>query len=297
MFKKLLVLLVVIFFCNCLIDRVFALEWKPLHERADNETMSSALVFAGENKNSLESLYLLGLVYLNAYKIKEAQEMFEDILRRSPQAPEALWGLAEVYRRRHMLDESEKMLERIIREKPDYSPAYISLAYLRYTRKDFKSSMLLANKVIKQGSENVDLSNFTRAHLVLSGNKGMLAHYGGPLAKVSHGLQVFSYLKKAESLQPHSPAVYFGLGSFYLLAPSIAGGNLEKAEELLLETIRKDPMFTDAYVRLGQLYKVKGDIQKYQEYIDKALQIDPGSELALDIKNGTCDFICVSGKE
>jgi Tfp pilus assembly protein PilF len=127
---------------------------------------------------------------------------------------------------------------------------------------------------------------------MVSGAKGMIAHYGGPLSKLINGTAVLPNLKKAQVLQPNSAAVMFGLGSFYLLAPPLAGGNLGKAEEYLKKAITIDPFFADAYVRLGQFYKIKGDNQKYSFYLNKALEIDPQNELANDIYSGKCKFIC-----
>ncbi len=121
----------------------------------------------------------------------------------------------------------------------------------------------------------------------------MIAHYGGPLSKIINGTAVLPSLKAAEKLQPESAGVKFGLGSFYLLAPTLAGGDLERAEAYLKKAIEIDPLFVDAYVRLGQLYKIKGDSVRYNEYLNKALKIDSQNELALDIKNGKCKFICL----
>ena len=162
---------------------------------------------------------------------------------------------------------------------------------------DFKEAIRLVTKVQKQGKNKVDLSNYARAYAIFAGAKGMIASNGGPLSKVVNGMQVLPTLKKAERLQPNSPAVLFGLGSFYFLAPRVAGGNVDKALEYLERAIAADPLFADAYVRLAQIYKNKGNEQKYELYIDKALEIDPDNELAKDEISGICKFNCVTVKE
>jgi len=124
------------------------------------------------------------------------------------------------------------------------------------------------------------------------GVKGMIAHYGGALSKVINGTAVLPNLKTAEKLQPEFSGVKFGLGSFYLLAPSLAGGDLGEAQKYLEEAVKIDPLFADAYVRLAQLYKIKGDTRRYNGYINKALEIDPKNELTLDVSSGKCKFIC-----
>jgi tetratricopeptide (TPR) repeat protein len=272
----------------------YCLEWKQLHEEADKITLPSALDFLKEKPNSLDDLYILGLVYLNLHKDQEAGEVFNKIIKLRPETIEARWGEAEVMRRKHNLEKSEAVLNEVIQANPAFSPAYISLAYIKYTQMDFKQSVSLAYKVIRQESPNVDLSNYTRAYLLVGGGRGMLAHYGGPVSKIANGTAVLSNLKKAESLQPDSPGVLFGLGSFYFLAPGLAGGNKGKALGYLERAVAQDPLFTDAYVRLAQFYKNKGDTAKYRIYLEKAAEIDPQNTLLLDTKNNECKFICAS---
>ncbi len=157
--------------------------------------------------------------------------------------------------------------------------------------------MRLTLKVIQQGRDKVDLSNYARAYSVYAGAKGMIAHYGGPVSKAINGLAVKSNLDKAAKLQPDAAGVLFGLGSYYLLAPALAGGDKTKAEIYFKKAIAADPLFADVYVRLAQLYKIKGDKEKYNLYLAKALEIDPGNELAIDTKSRSCKFICTGGKD
>lgn len=274
------------------INLSYALDWKELHEKADNMVLSDILADVKARPDSIKDLYVLGLVYLNLHKDKEAGEAFDKVLTLDPRVIEAKWGKAEVLRRRHQPQKSEELLRGVLKQNPDFSPASITLAYIRYIQMNFNAAVRLAIAVLKQGEKNVDQGNQVRAHLIYGGTKGMIAHYGGPLSKIVNGTAVLPSLKAAERLQPESAEVKFGLGSFYLLAPALAGGDLEKAEAYLKKAVEIDPLFADAYVRLGQFYKIKGDSARYNECLNKALEIDPQNELALDIKNGTCKFIC-----
>jgi len=131
------------------------------------------------------------------------------------------------------------------------------------------------------------------AYKPYAGSRGMLAHYGGLISKVIDGRTVLPYLKKAEQMSPDAPAVLFGLGSYYMLVPKLFGRDIEKAKLYLEKTIVLDPYFADAYVRLAQIYKKLGDKTNYSSYLAKALDLDPGNELALDVLSGKCNFICL----
>jgi Tfp pilus assembly protein PilF len=237
------------------------------------------------------------LVYLNLHQDDKAKEAFEASLNIDQGAFEARWGVAEVMRRQHEPAKAATALKDIVRSHPEFSPAYISLAYIKYMDMDFEGAVRLALIVMQMGREKVDLSNYVRAYCLYSGAKGMIAHYGGPLSKAINGLAVKPNLDKAEKLQPNSPGVLFGLGSYYFLAPVIAGGDKRKAETYLKRAIEVDPLFVDAYIRLAQLYKIRGEADKYDIYIKKASSIDPDNELLLDQLSGKCKFICIGGKE
>ena len=292
---RILTLLIITIFCLCL--NAFAIDWKKVHEAADARTSEEALVIYAKNQSSFENLYILGLTYLNEHKDKQAEETFRKMLIKQPESIQASWGLAEVLRRKKDIEESQKILEEVIKSEPGFSPAYISLAYLRYMQADFNGAVKLALRVQKQGKDNVDLSNYARSYLIFAGAKGMIASRGGLLSKVLNGTQVLPNLKRAEKLQPDSPAVLFGLGSFYFLAPGVAGGNVDKALEYLERALAADPLFADAYVRLAQIHKSKGDNEKYEFYINKALEIDLDNELAKDATSGICKFNCVTVEE
>ncbi|MBF0522296.1 MAG: tetratricopeptide repeat protein [Candidatus Omnitrophica bacterium] len=288
--KKNFLLVMVFFFMLTRLSS--ALEWKKIHNEADATTLQKAQKSVLKNPNSIPDLYRLSLVDLNLHKDNDAKGIYTKILSLDPKSLEALWGQAEVLRRQDKLEESNKILNKIIKSNPKFSPALISLAYIQYTLLKFDDAAQLAKKVIDQGKDNVDLSNYTRAHLILAGSKGMIASRGGLFSKFINGTAVLPLLKKAQKLQPDSPAVLFGLGSYYFLAPHIAGGNLDKAIYYLELAVKADPLFADAHVRLAQAFKTKGDIKKYQEHLNKAIQIDPLNALALDEKNKKCKFNC-----
>jgi tetratricopeptide (TPR) repeat protein len=269
-----------------------SLNWKYLHENAERMDVAAACALVHSEPYSIDALYILGLVNLNAHCESDAENTFHKILFLSPPTIEAQWGLAEILRRKHQIEESQDILNRLVKSHPEFSPAYISLAKIKFTQMDFVTSVELASKVIQRGTSNVDRGTYARAHLMIAGANGMIAHNGGLLSKISHGRSVLPNLKSAHKLLPDDPEVLFGLGSFYLLAPSLVGGSTNKALHYLGKAVVIDPLFADAYVRLAQAYKKKGDDGKYHKYLHKALEIDPQNVLAHDIESGECRYIC-----
>ena len=287
----------ILVFCFILSNKCFALDWKKLHEKADKQSLTQSLMVFQQIPASTENSYVLGLAYLNQHRDKEAESIFRKILENNPAIFEAKWGIAEALRRQHKITKAQNMLNEVLKDQPEFYPAVISLAYVRYIQMDFQESVRLAKKIMEAGSEKTDLSNYTRALCIYAGAKGMIAHYGGPLSKLINGTVAKPNLDKAEELQPNSAGVLFGLGSFYLLAPKLVGGDRVKSEEYIRKAIKIDPNFADAYVRLAQIYKIKGDIATFNKYLNRALEIDPGNELAIDAKSGACRYICAGGGE
>lgn len=282
-----------ILFVFIFVQSLLAFDWKDLHTQADSRILKDAQEIIMVNPDSVSDLYVLGLIYLNLRMNKEAESVFTKIVNLDKDLYEAKWGIAEVKRREHQLDKAEESLVEIKEAYPDFAPALISLAYIKYIKMDFNAAVKLASTVVYYGKDKVDLSNYVRALLLVGGSKGMIAHYGGPISKLINGMAVFPNLKRAEEFQPDSSQVLFGLGSFYLLAPSAAGGNIDFAFNYLEKAAKLDPGFSDCFVRLAQAYKIKGDMKKYEINIAKALELDPQNEIALDVKSGSCKFICL----
>ena len=84
--------------------------------------------------DSIEKLYLLGLVYLRFHQDEKAKEAFSKILDTDTSNIPAQWGVAEALRRQHDYRVCERLLKQIIKTSPEFWPAYNSLAYLKFYR-------------------------------------------------------------------------------------------------------------------------------------------------------------------
>jgi len=272
----------------CIAQTGFAFDWVAVHNAAETMPETSAQQIVAQKPDSAEGLYTLGLVYLSQHKDKQAQEVFE----RMPASIEARWGIAEVLRRQHKRQESARMLDVIIADDPSFMPAYVSRGFLYYLDLRFNDAVGCARVVMRQTQGKSDVRNVVRAYALYAGAKGMIAHYGGPFSKAINGTVVLPMLRKAEKIRPEAPEVLFGIGCFYILAPGFAGGDIDRGIEYLKRTVARDPLFADAYARLAQAYLFKGDRQQYALYLARALAVDPQNELACDVRDKTCIYIC-----
>lgn len=268
-----------------------AWEWQKIHTQANMVSIKEVLVNVEKNPDSEEALYSCALVHLRLHQDAQAQVLFQKILRAHPESIPAQWGEAEVLRRQHKLSKSRIIVDRVIQKSPDFYPAHITKAYISYLQGNFKETARIAQGVLAN-KEKADFDTYVRALVILAGARGLIAHYAGPVAKLVTGTKVLPMLKKAEKIAPQSAIVKLGLGAFYLLAPPVAGGNALRAQKYLLAAIEDDPLLADAYVRLSQAYKAAGDERKFKATLKKAMDIDPGNELAQDVSSGRCLFVC-----
>ena len=271
-------------------------DWARLHSEAERVTFQSM----SETEKSLDqqddAVYVCALRLLAVHQDEAAERYFKAILARSPDSVGAAWGVGEVARRRHDLDRSRDLLEKVVKREPAFWPAVVSLSRVVFLKQDFHRSLELAEKVTDAGEKASDSATFALGLVMVGEAKAMLAHTGGVVAKVRYGAGVQANLERAAKLRPDMPDVMLNLGAFYVFAPGIAGGDFDKGVGMLGKAIEKDPLLTDAYVRLGQAHRMKGEEQEYQSLMEQARTIDPKSELVVDVLSGKCVFICVDKK-
>jgi len=219
---------------------------------------------------------------LRSRKDQAALIILEKILAEQPENLEALWGKAEVLRRRRFYQEAEAVLKEILKRDPGHNPSLISLAYIRYKEDELKEALILANKVIKAGVGNKD--NQALAYMMLGSINSRLFKKCFLFGKIKSAFNIKSNFFKARDLAPHLPEVHLALGTFYLLAPSFFGGDLNKALEELEAAVEIAPDFATACARLAQVYRKKGIEDKFHHFIERAKNLDPANEVLREIE-------------
>ncbi|MFH1889111.1 MAG: hypothetical protein ABH806_03365 [Candidatus Omnitrophota bacterium] len=223
---------------------------------------------------------LLHLLKIRNDALAEAEA--ERILSVEPNDICALWAKAEVLRRAYKFKDSQKLLKIILIKSPDYAPSLISLAYIRYHDNDFASAIKLLKGVLR--GPDLEREDKAMAYMLIGIINARKASQGGFLSKVVYGARIMGYFEKAMVFAPDLPEVHLGLGTYCLLAPRIAGGNLDRAIEELKWAIRLAPDFATPNARLAQAYKEKGDLEQYRFYLKRAKELDPVNEVVRQIE-------------
>ncbi|MCX5697538.1 MAG: hypothetical protein NTU54_06205 [Candidatus Omnitrophica bacterium] len=201
----------------------------------------------------------------------------EQILNLEPYNIDALWIKAEVLRRKNNYKNSEELLRNILNDDPEHNPSLISLAYIEYNANKFDEAQRLIQRVLK--SKDLEREEQALAFMMLGAiNSGRAQSGGWIFNKFRYGTKIKGYFLKAREIAPDLPEVHLALGTFYLYAPALVGGNLNKAISELERAVSIAPEFATAYARLAQAYKAKNDMAKYNLFLNKAKKLDPQDE-------------------
>ena len=233
---------------------------------------------ASKNNTSINEAFWL----LKVRKDNAALVVFDKVLRVEPDNLDALWGKAEVKRRNRQYDAAEDMLNEILKKNPKHYSSLISLAYIRYKDGKLNEARKLISQVLVKDCH--DRQDRALAYMMLGAINSSLSAKGWLFNKVKYGIQIKGCILKARTLAPDLPEVHLGLGTFYLLAPVIMGGNLNQALKELELAVKIAPDFATANARLAQAYKKKGNLEKYNFYIQRARELDPKNEVLVDEK-------------
>lgn len=211
-----------------------------------------------------------------------ASREIKRILSAEPENLPALWAKAEVLRRAYEFEEAEKLLHKILTTEADYAPALISLSYIKYHSSDFNGALGLLNPLLKRA--DLEDENQALVYMLLGSINAKRASAGGVFSKIIYGTHIRGFFEKAKSLGPDLSEVRLGLGTFYLLAPKIIGGNVDKAIEELTYAIKLAPDFATPHARLAQAYQKKGDLENYNFYLQRTEELDPENEVLREIE-------------
>lgn len=243
-----------------------------VHQAKKNLTCSIDLKACRDNLLKYLKLRKEGLAELEIEKILSIQR--DDVC--------ALWAKAEILRRDYKFEESKELLKQVLWQCPGHASSLISLAYIEYYDNKFQDASRLLKEALRQ--PDLDRENQALIYMLMGSINAKKASRRGFLSKVAYGARIAGYFERAKNIAPDLSEARLGLGTFYLLAPKIAGGNIERAIEELECAVKLTPDFATVNARLAQAYKHKGDLKKYDYYLRKAKELDPDNETAKEIE-------------
>jgi len=223
------------------------------------------------------------LMLLKSREDNAALVIFEKVLGSEPDNLDALWGKAEVLRRKSDYKEAQTLLNNILKQNPFHSSALLSLSYIKLKQDCLEDALKLVNRALV--SSRSDKENQALAYVMLGTINASRAERSGFFCKITYGLRIKGYFLKARKLAPDLPEVHLVIGTFYLSAPKIIGGNLDLAIQELEQAVRIAAGFATANARLAAAFKTKGNLEKYNYYLKRARELDPQNEAVREIEN------------
>jgi tetratricopeptide (TPR) repeat protein len=119
------------------------------------------------------------------------------------------------------------------------------------------------------------------AHSLLADLYGRKISFGiGMFAGPKFGPKFQAENKRAQELDGNNPRVFASLGRQYLNAPTMFGGDVDKAIESLRKSTQIDPNFDETFVWLGIALRKKGDAAGAEQAFKEALRLNPRSVFA-----------------
>ncbi len=284
------------FFAACACVLIFAFQgyasdWKTLADNAIALSPDAVTALEKKQDKTAQDVYQLTILYYRQYDQAKLQKLLSDTEKTLADTQVGRLLAAIVLMRKHQLADSANVLNRILSSEPDFYPALIVLAHLSYLQKDFTGSYAQAKKLLEH-KKALSRYHYTVSLLMAAGARGILAK--SDLTRAIPGyFEVKRYFKEAQKLMPGAPEVLYARGSYYLLTPPIADGDIDLAMEMLEKSRALTPLNPSVYVRLAQGYRARGDEEGYRKNLDAARALDPKDELVLDYLSGDKAFLDV----
>ncbi|RJP77615.1 MAG: tetratricopeptide repeat protein [Candidatus Zixiibacteriota bacterium] len=165
--------------------------------------------------------------------------------------------------------EARAELEAIVKQQPKNARAYAYLGRIAFAERD-------TDRAVKWLKKAVDLEETSSQYYAWLGYAyGQDAQHGNPLGRLAAARKCKSSLEKAVNLDPQNHAARMGLMEYYLQAPSVAGGDKEKALAEAETLRRQDPLL--GHRAFALIYEVEEQYDLARREYDQAIAAYPDS--------------------
>ena len=176
-------------------------------------------------------------VQMDAGKVDESLELFNEALGLDPDAADALLHRSNLKMLQQNAEEAQKDLERCLEVRPNHLLAQLRLATVLMAMNDIVGAKKCLDKAERIDPRSSEVHSY----------RGEMCFAQGEIEEAKKEFD------KAIECEPSNPTPYVNAALALMNTPSIAGLDVQGAIDLLSKAIEVDPMFHAAYVHLGQL--------------------------------------------
>ena len=222
------------------------------------------------------------------------------------QAAQAAESPAERALQQGRADEAARLLEAGIAQNPNDAHAHQLLCRVFLSEEMADSAIPQCEQAVAQRPNDSD------NQMWLGRAYGLKAERAGPLSGLSLAKKVRAAFERAVELDPSNVPASAALGEFYIAAPSLVGGGLDKAQRLAAQLERSSPAAShrlramaaekskdfataevefrlaattartpQAWVDLGDFYQRRKQPDKAEATLRSAIDTDPNHDAAL----------------
>ncbi len=183
------------------------------------------------------------------------ESLYKNVIKHSPRAYTAHNNLGNLYLDQRRLPQAYLHLKRALEIEPSFLETQLNLARYYYFKKDIRRAKGLCRGVLKKDPQNFRAWDFLGVFYLKEGNLK----------------EAQRCLLTAISINPQCASLWYDLYQFYQEAH-----NLKKAQYALNKAISLDRRFISLrYYHQAQGYFNRKDFKMAQEFINKALKIEP----------------------
>ena len=247
-------------------------------------------------------VYGIGLVYFEQGNLNQARETFERAIQNNRKFAPAYIKLGQVLAKEGFFEEALKEYQKAVEIQPYAAHDVFELAvifaeggnidgavqlYRRTLEIDpthAQAHYAIADVLYTQGDRDTAVTHY---RLALEGDPALKNDIYKPIEPYYIGIlnanQARELMDKAKAIIPEDPRSYFYMGKL-----EADTGNTDKAIELYkktLEIVENDPSyleielpqghFNDSHIHLGDLYRIKGNLDVAATHYRRALELNP----------------------
>lgn len=213
-----------------------------------------------KNKNNAGSHFMLSKTYLAQDNLENALNSAQNAYEINPQNPYYLKHFGLILIKLHKYKDATDIWKKSLKLEPKLVDNYLQLAELYLTQNKYSEAIEVYNDIEKLIGIDEDISR-QKQQIYLQQNK------------VSEALKEGNKLISAEPANPEIllPQIQVMLGN----------NKIKEAQELLENSLTKDPNFGEAYLILAEIYYKKGDLEKSYKHLTAAIN---NSNISADLK-------------